>query len=242
MGSAFFAGVRERLSRISVEFKTVAAFGLIFLGASLFAGIADEVMEGGTREIDRMIFLALRDAADMEDPIGPGWLEYAIADLTALGGYAVLTLMVSLAAIYLLILKKAGKALVMVGAVISGSTLVSVFKASFDRARPDLVDHLTHATSSSFPSGHATSAAVTYLTLGLLLASAQPSRSAKTFIVLSAVLVAVLVGISRVYLGVHWPTDVLAGWAFGAAWSILWWLAARVLIERREPAHAIDGP
>ncbi|MEQ8403591.1 MAG: phosphatase PAP2 family protein [Oceanicaulis sp.] len=236
--------IRDRLAGLSVELKTVAAFGLVLAGAGVFAWLTDEVLEGDTQAFDRMIFLALRNAGDLEDPVGPGWLEYAIADITALGGYAVLTLMVVFAGIYLLLLGKAGKVAVMVGSIVTGTSLVSVFKGAFDRARPDIVEHLTHATSSSFPSGHATAAALTYLTLGLMLASAQTRRRAKIFIIWCAVLIAALVGASRVYLGVHWPTDVLAGWAFGSAWSILWWLGARLVLEHKSPAGAVreDAP
>ena len=225
-------GVRRALAGLSIELKTVAAFGLILAGAGVFAWLTDEVLEGDTQAFDRMIFLALRNAGDLEDPVGPGWLEYAIADITALGGYAVLTMMVVFAGVYLLLLGKAGKVAVMVGSIVTGTSLVSVFKGAFDRARPDIVEHLTHATSSSFPSGHATAAAVTYLTLGLMLANAQTRRRAKIFIIWCAVVIAALVGVSRVYLGVHWPSDVVAGWGFGAAWAVAWWLAARFIARR----------
>ena len=104
----------------------------------------------------------------------------------------------------------------------------SLLKLGFDRPRPDLVEHLTHATSSSFPSGHATLSATAYLTLGLLMAQAHRRRRVKGLILLGAVAVTVLVGVSRVYLGVHWPTDVFAGWCLGAAWAALWWLAAKL--------------
>ncbi|MGJ3230565.1 MAG: phosphatase PAP2 family protein [Oceanicaulis sp.] len=239
MSDSRFADARRRFAGLSIELKTVAAFGLILAGAGLFAWLTDEVLEGDTQAFDRMIFLALRTAGDPENPVGPGWLEYAVADLTALGGYAVLTLMVALASLYLILLGRTSKVIVILGSILSGTSLVSVFKGAFDRARPDIVEHLTHATSSSFPSGHATAAALTYLTLGLMIASAQHRRRAKIFVIWSAVLIAALVGVSRVYLGVHWPTDVLAGWAFGAAWAILWWLGARMLIERRSPAGAV---
>ncbi|XBQ17177.1 MAG: phosphatase PAP2 family protein [Oceanicaulis sp.] len=216
----------------SIEIKTVAAFALIGLAVWLFAEIADAVVEGESHQIDTMILLALRAAP--EDPVGPFWVEYAVADITALGGYAVLTLLVVLSVIYLWLQKMPGKAALIVASVVSGTSLVSVFKTFFDRARPDLVDHLTHATSSSFPSGHATAAALTYLTLGLLLASAQKRRRTRVFIVGAALLIAVMVGASRVYLGVHWPSDVLAGWGFGAAWALIWWLIARYFTRNRD--------
>jgi undecaprenyl-diphosphatase len=115
----------------------------------------------------------------------------------------------------------------LVCSIISGTLLISLLKLGFDRPRPDLVDHLTHASSSSFPSGHAASSALVYLTLGLLLAQAESHKRLKVFLIASAIFISILVGCSRVYLGVHWPSDVVAGWGFGAAWAILWWLIAR---------------
>lgn len=228
----------RRLGLRRVELKTVLAFAAIGLGLWVFASIAEEVFEGESHWIDSAILLALRDPGT-NDPIGPAWFEFAVSDITALGGYAVLTLLVVLSAFYLILQRRAGTAAMMIGAIVSGTILVSLFKALFDRDRPDLVDHLTHATSSSFPSGHASAATLTYLTLGLLLASAQERRRARVFIVTSALLVAVLVGFSRVYLGVHWPSDVVAGWAFGAAWAVAWWFAAR-LVSRWRGSRAAD--
>lgn len=221
-----------------IELKTVLTFAAIGLGLWVFASIAEEVFEGESHWIDSAILLALREPGT-NDPIGPAWFEYAVSDITALGGYAVLTLLVVLSGFYLILQRRAGTAAMMVGAIVSGTMLVSLFKTFFDRDRPDLVEHLTHATSSSFPSGHASAATLTYLTLGLLLASAQERRRARVFIITSALLIAVLVGFSRVYLGVHWPSDVVAGWAFGAAWAIAWWFAAR-LVSRWRGSRTAD--
>ena len=223
----------RRLGIGAIELKTVSAFAAIGLGLWVFAAVAEEVFEGESHWLDGAILLALR-ADGMDDPIGPAWFEYAMSDITALGGYTVLTLLVVLSVIYLLLQRRAATAAMVVCAVISGTLVVSLFKVVFDRARPDLVDHLTHATSSSFPSGHASAAALTYLTLGLLLASAQELRRTRIFIVTSALIIAVLVGVSRVYLGVHWPSDVLAGWGFGAAWAVGWWLTARLVSRWHE--------
>lgn len=233
--SAVVSRFVRRLGLDAIELRTVLVFAVVVAATWVFWEVAELVTEGDAHQIDRAVLLALREAPD--DPVGAGWLEYAIADITALGGYAVLTLLVTLAGVYLLLQKHPGAATAMVGSIVSGTLLVSVFKAVFDRARPDLVEHLTHAASSSFPSGHASAATLTYLTLGLMLASAQARRRTRAFIVFSAVLVAVLVGFSRVYLGVHWPSDVAAGWAFGAAWAVAWWFAAR-LIARRGAARA----
>jgi undecaprenyl-diphosphatase len=221
------------------EIGAVVAIGVIALGVLVFALIADEAAEGDTHEFDTSILLALREPGDTDNPIGPDWVETAFADVTALGGYAVLTLLVAGVAIYLLSIGRRATALLVVGAVVSGTVASTLLKLGFDRPRPDLVAHLSHAQSSSFPSGHAMLSAVTYLTLGVLLARVHKKRRTKIIVMTYAITLTLLIGASRVYLGVHWPTDVLAGWALGAAWAGLWWLLAWWLqrqggIERAE--------
>lgn len=215
--------------RLPVEFQTSIAFGVLVLGFLGFVAVAEDVLEGEPNKFDSDLLLALRQAGNPDNPIGPAWLEYAMRDITALGGYAVLTLIVVLSTLYLLLESRIKTALLLVSSIISGTLLVSILKIGFDRPRPDLVDQLTHATSSSFPSGHATSSALVYLTLSLLLAQAVRHRRLKLFLIASGVFIAILVGCSRVYLGVHWPSDVIAGWGLGAAWAMIWWIIARRL-------------
>lgn len=207
------------------EVGPIAVLGVIALGLLGFAELADEVFERETHGFDAAILTFLRLPEDTSTPIGPPWLLNAMTDLTALGGYAVLTLLTITAALYRLLRNDRAAALVIVAAVGSGAILGNLLKHGFDRPRPDIVEHLTHAASSSFPSGHATLAAVTYLTLGALIARGQPDGRLKALVLGGAILITLLVGFSRVYLGVHWPTDVLAGWCLGAAWAALWWLA-----------------
>jgi len=116
-----------------------------------------------------------------------------------------------------------------------------VLKDIMDRPRPDLVSHLVDVQTSSFPSGHATLSAVVYLTIGALLAREQPSRGLRFYVMAVAILATMLIGCSRVYLGVHWPTDVLAGWAIGSAWAMLWWIAAWVGMARHRAAEPEPG-
>jgi len=158
---------------------------------------------------------------DTHDPIGPAWLEFAARDVSALGGFTVLTLLTGLAGGFLLITKKYVDALVLLAAVLGATALSESLKLGYARPRPDLLAHAVETLGSSFPSGHATLSAATYLTIGALLAHAQDRRRVKTYIHVTAILLALLIGVSRVYLGVHWPTDVLAGWCIGAAWSVL---------------------
>ncbi len=197
-----------------------------------FIEIADEVVEGETQRIDESIVLALREHADPSDPIGPGWFEEAVRDYTALGGYAVLGLLTVIVSIFLLMNGKSHAMWLVLIATIGGMLLSDLLKAFFDRPRPTIVPHLSHAGSSSFPSGHSMLSAVVYLTLGSLLDRLVEKRRLRLFILCVAMLLTCLVGCSRVYLGVHYPTDVLAGWTVGLAWAILCWLVARWLQRR----------
>jgi undecaprenyl-diphosphatase len=122
--------------------------------------------------------------------------------------------------------------LLVIGAVCGGMMLSTALKMGFERPRPDLVPHATRVYTASFPSGHAMLSATAYLTLGALLARVEKLRRIKAFFLGLAVCLTLLIGISRVYLGVHWPSDVLAGWADGAAWASLCWFAALQLQRR----------
>ncbi|WP_136068678.1 phosphatase PAP2 family protein [Modicisalibacter radicis] len=197
-----------------------------------FVELADAVMEGETQSIDESLLLSLRNPADHSDPLGPGWVEEIGRDFTALGGVAVLVL-ISLGALgYLLLARRYRAALFASIAVPGGMLLSTVMKMGYDRARPDLVTHETMVYTASFPSGHSMMSAVTYLTLAALLIRVQPALRLKAYLLILAILFTLLVGASRVYLGVHWPTDVLAGWTAGAAWAALCWLAMRGLQRR----------
>ena len=233
--------VRKWLPRARREATLLGAIALAAASLVLFAQLTDEVVEGETHGFDRAVLLSLRSPADPSDPLGPGWLESMMRDVTALGSLGVLTLF-SLAVVGFLILQgKRHTALLVVVAVGGGMLVSTLTKLGFGRPRPDLVPHATEVYTASFPSGHAMMAAVTYLTLGALVARVQPRRRLKLYLIGLAATLTVLVGVSRVYLGVHWPTDVLAGWALGAAWALAcWaialWLQARGRIEADEPA------
>jgi undecaprenyl-diphosphatase len=212
-----------------------------------FAELADEVLEGETRAFDEAILLALRSATDHADPLGPGWLEDSMRDITALGSTVVLTFVTFAVAGFLVLERKAHAALFVVLAVGGGMLLSTLLKMGFDRPRPDLVPHGATVYTASFPSGHSMLAAVAYLTLGALLARVQPRRRLKLYLLGLAILLTVAVGVSRVYLGVHWPTDVLAGWTLGAAWALAcWavalWLQARGRVEKEGPDPETPQP
>jgi undecaprenyl-diphosphatase len=212
-------------------------------GIWLFLGLANEIREGELARIDRHVLLLLRNPADSADPLGPAWLEEAMRDLTALGSMIVLTIITLAVVVHLVLAGKRHAALFLVVAVGGGVLLSYGAKAIYERPRPDLVVHAARVFTSSFPSGHSMMAAVVYLTLGTLLARVQPQRLLKLWLIGLAVLITVAVGISRVYLGVHWPSDVVGGWALGASWAMLCWLIAlwlqrRGRIERPEEETA----
>ncbi|MFT8246902.1 phosphatase PAP2 family protein [Roseomonas sp. BN140053] len=223
----------QQLLRLSArDFARLAGYLVVLAAILAFAGLAAEVAEGETLALDRAILLALRDPADLSDPLGPRWLEEVARDITGLGGHAILA-GVTLAVVgFLFLTRKRGAAALVLGAVAGGMLLSSLLKVVFQRPRPDLVPHAVEVYTASFPSGHAMLSAATYLTLGALLFRVADGWRVRAYVLSLAILTTLLVGASRVYLGVHWPTDVLAGWCLGAAWALLCWLVALQLQRR----------
>jgi undecaprenyl-diphosphatase len=202
-----------------------------------FGTLANAMVAGETQAFDRAVLLAMRTPGNPAEPWGPRWLTEVVRDYTALGSVGLLTFMTMAVVGFLLLQGKPRVTLMVVITVGGGMLLSTLLKRGFARPRPDLVPHGVLVHTASFPSGHAMLAAVVYLTLGALLARVQPQRRLKLYVLTLAVVLTVLVGLSRVYLGVHWPTDVLAGWMAGAAWALLaWcvvvWLQWRGVLER----------
>lgn len=201
-------------------------------GIWVFIELADEVSEGETQRIDEAILLALRNPDDRADPLGPEWLEEVGRDMTALGGWAVLTLVTLAVSGYLVMRRKFHALGLVLSATVGGTVLAHLLKELFSRPRPDLVTHLSYVMTASFPSGHSMMSAAVYLTLGALLSRLIEEIRLKVYFLSLALLLTFLVGFSRVYLGVHYPTDVLAGWAAGLSWALLCWLVAGWLQRR----------
>jgi undecaprenyl-diphosphatase len=201
---------------------TLTVLSLISGGFWLFIRLAQYVRIGEVSSMDQRLILAMR-TADPADPLGPRWFEEMMRDFTALGSFAVLGVLSVAAIVYLILIRKRETA-VMAFIAIGGGVLMSLLlKDFFDRPRPDLVPHATRVYTKSFPSGHSMLSAVTYLTLGAVLARVQTRRLLKVYVLVLALFGAGLVGVSRVYLGVHWPSDVLAGWAAGSVWALAVW-------------------
>lgn len=207
-----------------------------------FLSIGGEVLEGETTGLDRRLLLMLRTPGDSADPIGPRTLEEAMRDVTALGGFTLLTIVTFVGALVLLLHGKRRHALVFSLTVILAQASSTILKTIYGRPRPDLVPHDSYVYSASFPSGHSMLAATTYLTLAMVISSLEPRRATKALVFALAVAVTVAVGFSRIYLGVHWPSDVLAGWCAGAAWAFAGWVVLHGLLRRAATEAAGDPP
>ena len=209
--------------------KEIGPLAALLLAATLvlsFGYLAMEVLEGDTIAFDRAVLLAMRTSGNPADPIGPVWLEEVGRDVTALGSYAFLGMVLLSVLGYLILIRKHSAAILVTANVLGGAVVSALLKLGFDRTRPDTISDATRVFTASFPSGHATLSAVTFLTLGALLTRMHADRRIKVYFVALALSLTVGVGISRLYLGVHYPTDVIAGWAVGSAWAILCWVAA----------------
>ena len=230
-----------KLERHEITWLLVGVGGCLLL--LVFLKLASEVKEGNTLAFDQQIVRAFRKADDPSKPIGPAWIESALIDITALGGPTVLTLVVAAVIGFLLLQGRQRSALVVLLAAGAGGIINSALKALFLRPRPEIVPHLRIAYDTSFPSGHAMQSAIIYLTLGAMLMRLVQGRLTKIYCLTVAILATVLVGVSRVYLGVHYPTDVLAGWTVGLIWASICWLVeqhfdvqAGIRAERRKAA------
>lgn len=190
-----------------------------------FGFVADEVLEGDTVAFDTAVTAFFREG---DDPWGPMWLEEAMRDVTAMGSFTILGFLLIVAVLYLSLSGKGRTAIFVAFAVIGGTIISTGLKMLFDRPRPD-VEAATRVFTASFPSGHATVSAVVYLTLGLLLAEAMSRRPLKIYFICLGVFMTLAVGISRIYIGVHYPTDVIAGWSLGTAWALVCWAGYSLL-------------
>jgi len=206
--------------------------------ALLFAALAAFVVGGCLQGLDRSLLLALRNGT--HDPAAPQWIEIMFLDLTALGSNTTVLLVTLAAAGFLAMAGKRGTALLVLVSAGGGTLLNNLLKLLFSRPRPDLVAHSVEVQTTSFPSGHAMLSAIVYLTIGALLARTQKNARMKAYILALSAAISALIGTSRVYLGVHWPTDVLAGWLAGGAWAMMCWEIARRLQEHGDIEKAGD--
>ena len=203
-----------------------AAFGLAWI-------LIDEVGEGGSFHFDTVLLLSLRRPGHLDQPIGPTWLLQSATDVSALGGFTLQWLLGGAALAFLLYGRRRAEAAWLAGSIVGASLLNSGLKSILHRPRPELVPHLAVVSNASFPSGHAMLSAAIYLTLAAMLAETQARRSARIVLMAFATVLVLLIGVSRIYLGVHWPSDVLAGWCLGAVWALAVFLVSRTLKAKR---------
>ncbi len=203
------------------EYKTEISIILISLGLFAFFKLTEWVLNGETGGFDQRLLMMFREKDNPAIPIGPQWLEVVVRDITALGGFLVLGLMSLVVVGYLWLRQQQRLAIFVAISVTLGILLNTLLKELITRPRPDIISHGTDAALSSFPSGHTMMSTVVFLTLGALLSLSSNDRRIKLYILFWSVFLPVVVGISRLYLGVHWPTDIIAGWIAGATWALI---------------------
>lgn len=213
---------------ITGEAPLLAAIALVSGLILAFLYIADGMVEGEMEAFDRAILMIFRDPTNVDQVVGPAWMQEMVRDITALGSFSLLGLIVLAACGYLVLAKMRSEALLVAGSVVGGTIISTLLKMGYNRPRPDLTAMSTQFTAS-FPSGHAMLSAVAFLTLGALLARLAPTRPLQFFSIAVGIFLTLIVGVSRLYMGVHYPSDVLAGWSLGAAWALLCGTVATML-------------
>lgn len=236
-----YRGLRLSSDRIQ-SFRAAVGVFLIggtligFVGIALFAMLAKTVQQGTTQMFDEGVMAYLGQHRI-------GWIERSLIEITALGTGLVVIVIVAIAATFLWLTRHKYSAILLLVSTGGGLIVNNILKLIFDRERPQAFEWLAHASSSSFPSGHAMSAAIVYATVGYLAARLQRRRWARWLTMFLAFCMIVLICVSRLYLGVHYPSDVLAGLILGLAWAAFCMAALeaiQVLGRRRSAQMAQD--
>ncbi len=231
--------IRKAFARMGDGDFVLLLTALVIVGSVWsFLAIGNAIQDDEIPSFDKRVMASLRHPDNPKKPIGPAWLIPATRDVTALGSFVVLCFVTLMVSGYLLLAKKYHALILVVVVIVGGSFLSDFLKRAYNRPRPNPEFHLDQVTTPSFPSGHTMGSAVVYLTLGVLLSRLVEQLRFKVYFVSLAVLLTVLVGLSRIYLGVHYPTDVLGGWTAGLAWSLAWWLLVRYL----QQTQAVEKP
>ena len=209
-------------------FKMTDTFvwSVMIIGLLGFAAIAYLVSTDATTAFDLSVMSHFIERGETVSPLGPPWVEEIFLELTALGGGTVLTLVALLVLTGLFITRQRGAGLTLMATLFSGTIIPYGLKFLFDRPRPDLVAHLDRTFTASFPSAHATVSMIYWISIATIIARFIDHAILRRFIYYSAFSLVILIGLSRIYLGVHWPSDVVAGWLLGLAWAAFCWLLA----------------
>ena len=226
------------MGRTRTLLRPIAVLLALCAAGFAFLKLGDEVREGETQRMDEWVIRSLRTPGAPAVPLGPSWLPPVTRNVTALGSVPVLLLVVVAVAGFLALARLWRHLALVLGASAGGLLLMVVLKRAFDRPRPTVVPPLMLETTASFPSGHAMMSAVVYLTLGTLVAQLCSRWRERVYVITVAGVLTVLIGLTRLYLGVHYPTDVLGGWSVGLAWALASGLAARGLRTRSRELRA----
>lgn len=233
---SFFGRVLS--SRGNSEIRIIITILLMSLGLLAFLVITGVVVTGNTRHLDELVLMSLREPGSYSVPKGPKALTGIMRDITSLGGATFVTLTTLIVAVYLLLQKKKRSLMLVLLATLGGGLLESLLKMLIARQRPGPMFQLMPEYSHSFPSGHSMMSAVVYLSIAVLLARIQKRRIIRIYVVIVALFLTFIIGVSRVYLGVHYPTDVLAGWSLGLAWaSFVWFLSWYLELKSKSQAN-----
>jgi len=236
------AGLAGALKLARSEAAPLGALVILAGGGALFIDLAEDIGKAQHQTFDESVLHWLHPGPNLAEPIGPVWLAHAMADLTSLGSVAVLAVVAISVLGYLLFERRWVQSALLLVSLAGGLVLSETLKMAFERSRPPEAYHAMGTLNASFPSGHALLATVAYLTLGAMLAQAMKKRRLKAYVIGWAVALAMIVGLSRIYLGVHWTSDVLAGWSLGAAWAMSCWIIERWLAWRLAPPEAAAEP
>lgn len=226
--------LQERVQHGDDASRKVRAFGMLAGALGVAVLLVGSFALGGSAALDHTLLLAFRVPGEPDNPIGPIEVESFMRDVTALGGFGILILFVALVAIYLYLKNEQRHAFALIAISASGWLASHALKWLIGRARPDVVSQQAEHWNASLPSGHAMSSAVIYLTVAIMLTDNEVSRPVRAFVLGSALGIVGLIGVSRVYLGVHWPTDVLFGWCFGALWAAMGWALFARRMDRED--------
>jgi len=214
------------------ELTVLTGMLIVTGGVWIYVALSTAVMGGTLDHFDESVVRSMRQPDDAMQPRGPDWFNEMARDITAMGGYTILLIIILGVSGFLWLNKKYYAMWFLIAATITGYLFMMSLKVIMDRPRPDFVSQLSHTHSASFPSGHSMMAAIVYLTCGALLTRMSEKRRIKFYFLAVPMLITLLVGMSRVYMGVHFPTDVLAGWTAGLVWATACWLMARWMQNR----------
>lgn len=217
-----------------VEARLLALWIGLVAAVWAFLALASELREGELTSFDTWVLLAFRHPNNPHQAVGPIWLTDGMRDITSLGSVTVLFLITAIAALILYIHDKKRHAAVLGAAIILSQLSDTLLKNFYGRVRPAFAVYGTPPVSLSFPSGHSTTATTAYFVLAMIAATLEVRTAVKVIFFAIAALLALSIGFSRVFLGVHWPSDVMAGWCVGGFWALA---ASLVLSELNKHAR-----